>query len=170
MVKTTARPSCCPIGWGATTNSSWVNESEVLIRSAEPVGSYTSREMPDDGAFLPLLLTKEGGGGRGEEARFIKPPPLQLSPHSFLVGREGTCADTNAEGERVPKAGEGAVNGFKARADSGNSLPGQEAAAPHGRWRRTELRAAASARLGNGVLLPEADAAGKTAHYERAGS
>ena len=51
------------------------------------------------------------------------------------------------------EAGEGAVHGFKARADSGNSLPGQAGRAPHGRQRRTELRAAAPARVGNGVLF-----------------
>jgi hypothetical protein len=60
----------------------------------------------------------------------------------------------------VPKAGEGAVHGFKARADSGNSLPRQAGTASHGRWPWTKLRAAAPARVGNGVLLPEADAAG----------
>jgi hypothetical protein len=36
-----------------------------------------SRGMPDFGAFLPLLLTQEGGEGRGEEARFVEIP---LSP------------------------------------------------------------------------------------------
>ena len=38
------------------------------------IGIYTSREMPDCGAFPPLLLTQEGGEGRGEEARFVEPP------------------------------------------------------------------------------------------------
>jgi hypothetical protein len=42
-------------------------------------------------------------------------PSLPLSLHSFLVGREGTCVDTNAEGERVPKAGEGLVHGHDTR-------------------------------------------------------
>jgi hypothetical protein len=38
------------------------------------------------GAFLPLLLTQEGGEGRGEEVRFLEIP---LSPALyFLVGRE----------------------------------------------------------------------------------
>src|ERR1035441_8885784 len=42
-------------------------------RSTPPVtaiGIYTSREMPDCGAFLPLLLTQEGGEG----ARFVYSP------------------------------------------------------------------------------------------------
>jgi hypothetical protein len=40
----------------------------------------THREMPDCGAFLPLLLTQEGGEGRGEEARFVEILPFPLSP------------------------------------------------------------------------------------------
>ena len=58
------------------------------------IGIYTSREMPDFGAFLPLLLTQEGGEGWGEEARFVEIPlSPPLSP--FLAGGEGTCVDTN---------------------------------------------------------------------------
>jgi hypothetical protein len=41
------------------------------------IGIYTSREMPDRGAFLPFLLTQEGGEGRGEEARFVEIPLFQ---------------------------------------------------------------------------------------------
>src|ERR1700722_17880473 len=44
--------------------------------------------------FPPLLLTKEGGEGRGEEAISSRFPSLRLSPHSFLTGREGTCVAT----------------------------------------------------------------------------
>jgi hypothetical protein len=40
---------------------------------------------------LPLLL-KKGGEGRGEEALFIGFPSLQLSPRSFLAGRESQKA------------------------------------------------------------------------------
>ena len=40
-------------------------------------GIYTSQGVPDFGAFPPLLLTQEGGEGRGEEARFVEIP---LSP------------------------------------------------------------------------------------------
>ncbi len=50
-----------------------------------PICIYTSREMPDGGALLPLLLTQEGGEGWGEEARFVEIP---LSPDlSPLVPR-----------------------------------------------------------------------------------
>src|ERR1039457_944554 len=59
-------------------------------RSTPPVtaiGIYTSREMPDCGAFLPLLLTQEGGEGWGEEARFVDSPLSgSLSPRSSWGG------------------------------------------------------------------------------------
>jgi hypothetical protein len=41
-----------------------------------------------DAFDLPLLLTKEGGEGWGEEEFFWDHPSLRLSPHSFLAGRE----------------------------------------------------------------------------------
>jgi hypothetical protein len=41
--------------------------------------------------FPPLLLTQEGGEGRGEEAILSSCRSLRLSPHSFLAGREGEC-------------------------------------------------------------------------------
>src|SRR5881394_3594373 len=53
-----------------------------------------NRFRATEGVFwLPLLLTKEGGEGRGEEAllnksRFKGSPSLRLSPRSFLTGRE----------------------------------------------------------------------------------
>jgi hypothetical protein len=43
------------------------------------------------GGFLPLLLTQEGGEGRGEEVVLLSFPSLRLSPHSFLAGRENLC-------------------------------------------------------------------------------
>src|ERR1039458_8767530 len=65
-------------------------------RSTPPVtaiGIYTSREMPDCGAFLPLLLTQEGGEGWGEEARFVDSP---LSG-SLPTWGCGDLADTGKE-------------------------------------------------------------------------
>jgi hypothetical protein len=53
--------------------------------------------VPDCRAFLPLLLTQEGGVW---EARSCFPPLSNSLTHSFLVGREGTCVDTNASWER----------------------------------------------------------------------
>ena len=44
------------------------------MHTAQTIGIYTSQEKPDGGAFLPLLLTQEGGEGRGEEVRFAEIP------------------------------------------------------------------------------------------------
>ena len=43
--------------------------------------------------LLPLLPTREGGEGRGEEVLSrLGGPSLRLSPRSFLAGRERRCA------------------------------------------------------------------------------
>ena len=57
--------------------------------TARAIGIYTSQERPVSLVLLPLLLTQEGGEGRGEEALLLGFPSLRLSPHSFLAGREG---------------------------------------------------------------------------------
>ena len=57
--------------------------------TARAIGIYTSQERPVSLVLLPLLLTQEGGEGRGEEALLLGFPSLRLSPHSCLAGREG---------------------------------------------------------------------------------
>ena len=44
-----------------------VNRQTSGLTTPEPL----RREMSDGGAFPPLLLTQEGGEGRGEEARLV---------------------------------------------------------------------------------------------------
>ena len=54
-----------------------LDNAAAPVARALAIGIYTSRGIPDFGAFLPLLLTQEGGEGRGEEARLVEIP---LSP------------------------------------------------------------------------------------------
>ena len=85
------------------------------------IGIYTSPGMPDCGAFLPLLLTQEGGEGRGEEARFVEIPlSPALSPlvprgergnlcryQCFCLGAVGAANQAEGWGLLGPKAGPG---------------------------------------------------------------
>jgi hypothetical protein len=54
----------------------------------EIIGIYTSREVPDLGTLLPLLLTQEGGEGWGEEVRVLSPTLSPLVPRGE---RENLC-------------------------------------------------------------------------------
>jgi membrane-associated phospholipid phosphatase len=80
------------------------NRFPLKETSAMPAGPETdlthwhlhkSKAPAISGVPLPLLLTPEGGEGRGKEALLLGFPSLHLSPHSFLAGREGTCINSN---------------------------------------------------------------------------
>jgi hypothetical protein len=80
---------------------------EATDRCSLSPGALVSTQIgkrPVFKAFLPLLLTQEGGEGRGEEALYLDHPSLRLSPRSFLAGRECqiALAVTHLSGHILP--------------------------------------------------------------------
>ena len=56
-----------------------MDEASFPLTPALSLGALVStqvRKGPNSLAFLPLLLTKDGGEGRGEEARFVSLPRI----------------------------------------------------------------------------------------------
>ncbi len=75
------------------------SEGRILrdaVSRIEPLNRQSDR------SGLPLLLTQEGGEGRGEEGfSTVERPSLRLSPHSFLVGRKGSNLATRFMGRET---------------------------------------------------------------------